>query len=265
MMIKIFLVDDQRLILEGIKAILKNEPNIEIVGSAQNGQSAIVQVLKLEPDIVLIDIEMPKMNGIVVTKYICQYLPNTRVIVLTGNKSQEYFTRAFQAGASSYITKDSLVEDLQRAIYSLSRGYTYIDTKLLNQAVNKINVIQHNNTIQRRNIYVKKYRRNIYIPLVSPIVNSGQKSDQKSFSCRTLRNIPQSSECNSGINEVIPGSIFEFPDPDKILNSSYLIADDATTTAYQVVRQKGSLRRLLRRVIFLLIAIGTVILSIIVF
>jgi DNA-binding NarL/FixJ family response regulator len=252
MMIKIFLVDDQRLILEGIRAILRNEPEIEIVGSAQNGQSAIAQILKLQPDIVLIDIEMPKMNGIVVTKHICQSLPHTRVIVLTSHKSQCYINRAFQAGASSYITKDSLVTDLQQAIYSLSRGYSYIETKLLNQAVNRIqtNDIQSNNIVRKHNTYIKKYRRNIYIPAV----NLGQKSS----TARTLKTTPKSSKYNSDIN-------FESPDPDRDLNSSYLIADEATTAAYQVGKKKSCSRQLLRRIIFFLIAIATITLSIVVF
>ncbi|MEN9519942.1 MAG: hypothetical protein RLZZ381_2530, partial [Cyanobacteriota bacterium] len=77
MKIKIFLADDQYLMLEGIKAILKHEPEIEIVGTARDGHSAVNQVIKLQPDLVLIDIEMPKMNGIVATKYICKHVPDT--------------------------------------------------------------------------------------------------------------------------------------------------------------------------------------------
>ncbi|MEM6611573.1 MAG: response regulator transcription factor [Cyanobacteria bacterium P01_C01_bin.72] len=130
-MIKILLADDQCLMLEGIKAILKHEPEIEIVGTAQDGQSAIAQVIKLRPDLVLIDIEMPRMNGIVATKYICENMPDTRVIVLTSHKKQSYLTQALQAGASGYLLKDTLVEDLKQAIHSLGRGYSYIEAKLL--------------------------------------------------------------------------------------------------------------------------------------
>ena len=105
-MIKILIVDDQRLILEAVKAILKDESQIEIVGTAQNGQSAIVQVTKLKPDIVLIDIEMPKMDGIIATRYISQHSPNTKIIILTSHKSDNYVTKALQAGASIYLLKN---------------------------------------------------------------------------------------------------------------------------------------------------------------
>ena len=164
MTIKILLADDQCLILEGIKSILKHESEIEVVGTAYDGHSAIAQVKKLQPDIAVIDIEMPKMNGITATKYICEYLPNTRVIVLTSHKSPRYIAQALQAGASGYLLKDSLLEDLKQAIYSLGRGYSYIEAKLLTQAVNRAptaNVNQY----QKKIIYLKKYRKNIYNPL----------------------------------------------------------------------------------------------------
>ena len=159
MTIKILLADDQCLMLEGIKAILKHEPEIEVVGTAQDGRSAIAQVKKLQPDVVLIDIEMPKMNGIIATEYICKYMPDTRVIVLTSHKNQSYIKQALQAGASGYLLKDSLIEDLKQTIRSLSRGYSHIEAKLLTQAVNKIQTVK---AIQykKKIAYFKKYRKN---------------------------------------------------------------------------------------------------------
>ena len=164
MTIKILLADDQCLIVEGIKSILKHESEIEVVGTAYDGRSAIAQVKKLQPDIALIDIEMPKMNGISATRYICEYLPNTRVIVLTSHKSPKYVTQALQAGASGYLLKDSLLEDLKQAIYSLGRGYSYIEAKLLTQAVNRAST-GNLPKYQRKITYLKKYRKNIYNPL----------------------------------------------------------------------------------------------------
>ena len=109
-MIKLLLADDQFLILEGIKAILEHEPEIQVVGTARDGKTAIAQAKKLRPDILLIDIEMPKMNGITATKYIRKYLPDTKVIVLTSHSSQDYLADALLAGASGYLLKDSLNE-----------------------------------------------------------------------------------------------------------------------------------------------------------
>ena len=163
MTIKILLADDQCLIVEGIKSILKHESEIEVVGTAYDGHSAIAQVKKLQPDIVLIDIEMPKMNGISATRYICEYLPKTRVIVLTSHKSPTYITQALRAGASGYLLKDTLLEDLKQAIYSLGRGYSYIEAKLLTQAVNRAPTA-HVNQDQKKITYLKKHRKNIYNP-----------------------------------------------------------------------------------------------------
>ena len=146
MIIKILLVDDQSLMLEGIKTILQHEPEIEVVGTARDGQSAIAQVKKLHPDIVLIDVEMPRMNGLVATKYICQYLPQTKVIVLTSHNSEEYLTQALQAGAAGYLLKNSLLSDLKQAIYSLGKGALYIESQMLTATENKIstkNIIRY--------------------------------------------------------------------------------------------------------------------------
>lgn len=138
MTIKIFLVDDQYLMQEGIKAILKDEAAIEIVGTAKDGQEAIALLTKIQPDMVLLDMEMPKLNGIAVTKYIKQNFPHIKVIILSGHGNQDYISQALSAGAASYVLKDSLVEDLKLAIYSLSRGYSYMEAKLLNRAVNRL-------------------------------------------------------------------------------------------------------------------------------
>jgi DNA-binding NarL/FixJ family response regulator len=168
MKIKIFLADDQYLILEGIKAILRHEPEIEIVGTAQDGHSAIAQVLQLQPDLVLIDIEMPKMNGIVATKYICENMPDTRVLVLTSHKKPSYISEALQAGASGYLFKDSLIQDLKQTIHSLARGYAQIETKLLASLGDRLprtKIVKY----RRKVTYFKKYRKNIYKPaLTSP-------------------------------------------------------------------------------------------------
>ena len=161
-MIRILVVDDGCLIQEGIKAILKDEPNLEIVGIASDGLEAIAKTDELQPDIVLLDIEMPIIDGITVTKYINKFLPAVKVIILSSHDEESYISRALEAGAASYLLKQSLVEDLKQAIYSLSRGYSYIEIKLLNQALNQIranNIVNsHSKTAQN-----PKYRQQIQI------------------------------------------------------------------------------------------------------
>ncbi|NJK55831.1 MAG: response regulator transcription factor [Pleurocapsa sp. SU_5_0] len=172
MKIKLFLADDQYLMLEGIKAILKHEPEIEIVGTAQDGHSAINQVIKLQPDLVLIDIEMPKMNGIVATKYICQYMPDTRVIVLTSHKQPSYITQALQAGASGYLLKDSLVEDLKRTIRSLGKGYDYVEAKLSTKTVKRRPIIS----------MIKYQKKSVYLQnITKAFINQPLKANAPNF------------------------------------------------------------------------------------
>ena len=176
MKIEILLADDQFTILEGIKTILEPEPEIEVVGTARDGQSAIALVKKLRPDILLMDIEMPNMNGISATKYICKYFPNTTVIVLTSHKDQDYIAEALLAGASGYLWKGNLIGDLKQEICSFGKGYSGVKARLLikgqsyapevsSQTAKKnsrVNVVEYREKI----VYFKKYHKNIYKPAV---------------------------------------------------------------------------------------------------
>lgn len=254
-MIKILLADDQCLMLEGIKAILKHEPEIEIVGTAQDGQSAIAQVIKLQPDLVLIDIEMPRMNGIVATKYICENMPDTRVIVLTSHKKQSYVTQALQAGASGYLLKDTLIQDLKQAIHSLDRGYSYIEAKLLTQAVDRIqtaNIAKY----QEKVFYLKKYRKSVYKPGLRERGRQVQPTIQK----RSKRRLLSHSSTQTGITKASLAEIFESPSTQEILMPQ-------RKPEYRPIQRLPQLnrRRYLHRIILMLLAIASFILSIIVF
>ena len=252
MTIEILLVDDQRLMIESIKAILEHEPEIKIVGTAQDGQSAIAQVIKLRPDLVLIDIEMPKMNGIVATKYICQNVPETRVIVLTSHNEQSYITEALQAGASGYLLKDTLFHNLKQAIHSLGRGYSYIEAKLLARTANQIkttNVTKY----QERVTYLKKYRKSIYKPAFK---KKGKRVKQKIY-----RQTLASGSSDSGITRASLAPIFDFP---TTLDLPTLDTEKGKNY-YPHLQSRFNRQRYLRRIILILIAIVSFILSIIIF
>ncbi len=247
-MIKILLADDQCLMLEGIKTILRQEPEIEVVGTAQDGQTAIAQVEKLQPDIVLIDIEMPKMNGIVATKYICKHMPDIRVIILTSHRSQDYITQALQAGASGYLLKDSLVEDLKQAIYYLGRGHSYLKAKSLTQTVNKIqttNVVKY----QEKIIYLKKHRKSIYKPVLT-----AQKTQ---LSRKTF----QRQSVPIGITKASLAPIFE-----PHYTQEMLIANLKASSPKNIYSlPKFNRHKYLKRIIWMLSAIASFMLSIIIF
>ncbi|MEL6495878.1 MAG: response regulator transcription factor [Cyanobacteria bacterium J06623_7] len=256
MTIEILLVDDRCLITEGIKAILKDESEIKVVGTAKDGQSAIAQVIKLRPDLVLMDIEMPRMNGIVATKYICQNMPDTQVIVLSSYKEQQYITEALQAGAAGYLLKDTLIQDLKQAIYSLGRGYSYIEAKLLTQAVDRVqtaNITKY----QEQIAYLKKYRKSIYKPSFR---QRNKKSKKVKPQIRSQALNPRRSS-STGITKASLAPIFESPTaPDLLLLNRTAVANQSDRTAPERHRQ-----RQLKKIILALMAIASFILSLIIF
>ena len=130
-MITILLVDDQNLVQQGIKSLLERDPEIEVIGTVEDGRNAVKQVIKLRPDIILLDIEMPGMDGITATKYITRHAPDTKVIILSSHDDNKYVTHALMAGAKAYILKSSLMADLRQSIIAVNNGYTQIESRLL--------------------------------------------------------------------------------------------------------------------------------------
>ena len=125
-MTRILIVDDESLIRRGLKALLKLEPDLEIVGEAENGEVALHQVEILQPDVVLMDVRMSVMDGVAATREIVDRFPNTKVLVLTTFDTDEYIARAIEYGASGYLLKDTPSEELARAIQAVHQGYTQL-------------------------------------------------------------------------------------------------------------------------------------------
>ncbi|HEX5449996.1 MAG TPA: response regulator transcription factor [Gaiellaceae bacterium] len=114
--VSVLIADDQRLFAEALEAILSTDARIHVVGRAYDGKDAVALANKSKPDVVLMDIAMPVLDGIEATKEICRDLPDTRVIVLTGSASNQDVSRARAAGAHGYVTKDQIAGDLLKAI-----------------------------------------------------------------------------------------------------------------------------------------------------
>ncbi len=140
MMIKVLLVDDQGLIRQGLRALLELEPDLEIVAEAENGEQAINLVAEFQPDVVLLDIRMPIMDGVAATKEIQKRFPTTKILVLTTFDDDEYVSAALQNGAMGYLLKDTPSEELAVAIRAVYKGYTQLGPgivkKLLTQFSN---------------------------------------------------------------------------------------------------------------------------------
>ena len=123
-MIRILLADDQDLLCEILQTSLESQPDLQIVGRANNGEMAVDKIDVLRPDIALIDINMPTMNGIVATQKIVQNFPETKVIILSGSEEKSDFERAMSAGAKSYILKTAKASDIIdriRSVYQQGR------------------------------------------------------------------------------------------------------------------------------------------------
>jgi DNA-binding NarL/FixJ family response regulator len=118
--ISVVIADDQRLFAEALEAILSTDGRITVVGRAADGEEAVAIVREFNPDIVLMDIAMPVLDGIAATERIRGESPDTRVIVLTGSAATEDISRARAAGAAGYVTKDQIAGDLVRAILDAS-------------------------------------------------------------------------------------------------------------------------------------------------
>jgi DNA-binding NarL/FixJ family response regulator len=123
---RIVLVEDHTLFREGLKALLSFEPDLEIVGEADDGLKAIQCVQRFEPDIVLLDLTMPRLNGMEAITEIKRISPKTKVVVLTAHRSQEFVAATLRAGASGYVLKDADHAELLLAMRSVLRDKRYL-------------------------------------------------------------------------------------------------------------------------------------------
>ncbi len=130
-MIRVLLVDDQKMVRESLKISLKPEADIEIVGTANNGIAAIEQVELLHPDIVIMNMEMPGLDGASATQQITNRFTETKVLIHTSYDSDEYITKSLAMGAKGYLLKNVETQDLAVAIRNIYRGYTQIAPGLL--------------------------------------------------------------------------------------------------------------------------------------
>lgn len=129
-MITVLLADDHTVLLDGLRYLLEAQKDILIVGTASNGQEAVDRALLYCPDVVIMDISMPVMNGIEATKHICKMCENTKVAILSMHHTTEYMQRALEAGATGYLLKDSAGMELVTAIRELHSGKRYLSRQV---------------------------------------------------------------------------------------------------------------------------------------
>jgi two-component system response regulator NreC len=133
--ITVFLADDHTIVRQGLAKLLEAEPDLRVVGEAENGREAVVKVEKLRPDVVLMDIAMPMLNGIEATRQIKRVCPQTKVLILSMHSHDRYISELFSLGASGYMLKSSTGTDIISAIHTAVKGSTYLSPSISDKVI----------------------------------------------------------------------------------------------------------------------------------
>ena len=130
MTVSVMLADDHAVVRDGLRALLEGGNDMQVVGVAGNGREAVAEALRLRPDIVIMDIAMPELDGVEATRRIIEKCPETRVLILSMYLSAEHIYRALQAGAQGYVLKESAGEEVVDAIRALRAGKRYLSHRI---------------------------------------------------------------------------------------------------------------------------------------
>jgi two-component system response regulator NreC len=133
---RIMIVENHTLLRAGLRMLLSQDDDLEVIGESDNGRDAIKMALKLVPHLILTDLNMPGMSGIEATRAIKLVLPDTKVLVLTAHKTDEYIHESLKAGADGYILKDASHNELSVAIHSILNGKTYLSPDISERVIN---------------------------------------------------------------------------------------------------------------------------------
>ncbi|MEL6579197.1 MAG: response regulator transcription factor [Cyanobacteria bacterium J06621_12] len=159
-MINVLVVDDQNLTHRLVETYLEPESEINIVGFANNGQEAIAKIPRLQPDVVLMDVEMPKMDGLSATKIITQQFPQVKVLILTVHDNEQHLSRALNNGAKGYLLKTTTAQELKNAIQYANQGYFQLSVELTEKYLQKIIIsqseIEEISEVNRKVSYLEK-------------------------------------------------------------------------------------------------------------
>jgi DNA-binding NarL/FixJ family response regulator len=134
-MVKVLLADDHQIVRQGLRAILKTEPDFQLVGEAGDGLETVRLTEKLHPDVVVLDLMMPGLTGLEVTRQLSKRAPSTRIVILSMHSNVAYVVEAMRAGAMAYVLKESGAEELVQAIRAVVAGKRYFSSPLSEKAL----------------------------------------------------------------------------------------------------------------------------------
>ena len=133
--VRVMVVDDQQLVRDGIASLLGVQEGIAVVGTATNGQEAVEQAMALRPDVILMDVRMPVMNGVEATAQVLRQIPACSILMLTTFDDDQYVREALRAGARGYLLKDLQAQDLARAVHAVSQGVYQFDAAVIERMI----------------------------------------------------------------------------------------------------------------------------------
>ncbi len=182
--IKLLLVDDHALVREGIRSSLLRHPSIKIVGEAVNGREALRKAKRLEPDVILMDVNMPEMSGLEATPLLRQTCPSTKVIALTVHDNKEYVFQMLRTGANGYILKDTSPEELVRAIEAVVRKGAFFSPRISQMILEEAVQAPPTNGRDRRSLL--SHRENDVLRSISQGYTSKEIATLLKLSVRTV-------------------------------------------------------------------------------
>ena len=184
-MIKLLLVDDRDIFRQGLATLLATESDLEIVGQANNGNTAIALTEKLQPDVILMDIQMPICNGVTATREIIKRYPWMRILVLTTFDDDEYIGQSLQAGAKGYLLKRKPTEEMAMAIRAVHRGYAQLSPEIAPKVFSQIKPV---NSTDNKLLNTLSPRESEVLQLVGQGKNNREISASLHLSIGTVKN-----------------------------------------------------------------------------
>ena len=186
--IRVLLADDHTIVRKGLHSLLEDEEDISVIGEAENGYEAIQKVDKLNPDIVVMDVGMPSLNGIEALKILKKNKPQIRVLILSMHGNEEYIIEALKAGACGYILKKSAPNELTSAIRVANAGETYLSPSVTKKVVNRFLIERAIGNSQGSTDILPTTREREIIQLVAEGQANKDIADTLSISLKTVKN-----------------------------------------------------------------------------
>lgn len=205
--VRVLVVDDQQLIRDGIASVLDVQAGVAVVGTAKNGQEAIEQAAALAPDIVLMDIHMPVMDGIAATEKLRQQLPDCQVVMLTTFDDEAYIIRSLQAGACGYLLKDIPVGDLAQAVRLAHAGVYQLAPEIAGKLVDVFKTKSHSK-VSDTPVHELTKRELEVLSLIATGATNREIADQLFVSEGTVKNHVSSILNRLGLRDRMQAAIF---------------------------------------------------------